>query len=89
MTVDEPHGCVYIVATPIGNLEDFSPRGQRVLREVGPRIRGLRSDPQVRQLIEDPEVAALIQSGDTLALIRHPGFQRVVSRVMADGSSEL
>ena len=35
MTVDEPRGCVYIVATPIGNLEDFSPRGQRVLREVG------------------------------------------------------
>ena len=35
MTVDESRGCVYVIATPIGNLEDFSPRGQRVLREVG------------------------------------------------------
>jgi len=27
-------GTLYLVATPIGNLDDFSPRGQRVLREV-------------------------------------------------------
>jgi 16S rRNA (cytidine1402-2'-O)-methyltransferase len=27
-------GTLWIVATPIGNLEDFSPRAQRVLREV-------------------------------------------------------
>ena len=60
-----------------------------VLREVGPRIRGLSSDPQVRQLLEDPEVVQLVQWGDTLALLRHPGFQRVVSRVMAERSSEI
>jgi len=27
-------GTLYLVATPIGNLDDFSPRGQRVLGEV-------------------------------------------------------
>lgn len=27
-------GTLWVVATPIGNLEDFSPRAQRVLREV-------------------------------------------------------
>ncbi|HET9836441.1 MAG TPA: 16S rRNA (cytidine(1402)-2'-O)-methyltransferase [Rhodanobacteraceae bacterium] len=31
--MDKP-GTLWVVATPIGNLEDFSARGQRVLREV-------------------------------------------------------
>ena len=30
----EKPGTLYVVATPIGNLEDFSPRGARVLGEV-------------------------------------------------------
>lgn len=34
MTVPDTRGTVYVVATPIGNLEDLSPRAQRVLREV-------------------------------------------------------
>ena len=33
-TIGDAHGTVYVVATPIGNLEDLSPRAQRVLREV-------------------------------------------------------
>jgi 16S rRNA (cytidine1402-2'-O)-methyltransferase len=34
VTVPEPRGAVYVVATPIGNMEDLSPRAVRVLREV-------------------------------------------------------
>jgi membrane protein required for colicin V production len=52
-----------------------------VLREVGPRIRGLRNDPELQKLIEDPEVASLIRSGDTLALLGHPGFRTLVAYV--------
>jgi 16S rRNA (cytidine1402-2'-O)-methyltransferase len=34
VTVPDPGATVYVVSTPIGNLEDLSPRAQRVLREV-------------------------------------------------------
>jgi 16S rRNA (cytidine1402-2'-O)-methyltransferase len=33
-TVGDARGIVYVVATPIGNLDDLSPRAARVLREV-------------------------------------------------------
>jgi 16S rRNA (cytidine1402-2'-O)-methyltransferase len=33
-TVGEARGAVYVVATPIGNLDDLSPRAVRVLREA-------------------------------------------------------
>jgi uncharacterized membrane protein required for colicin V production len=52
-----------------------------VLREVGPRIRGLKNDPELQQLMEDPEVVAMLQSGDTLGLLGHPGFRGLVRRV--------
>ncbi len=54
-----------------------------VLREVGPRVRGLRDDPAVQELVNDPEVVAMIQSGDTLRLLGHPGFRALVERVSA------
>ena len=34
MSVGDGRGTVYVVATPIGNLDDLSPRAQQVLREV-------------------------------------------------------
>src|SRR5258707_11884240 len=33
-TLGDARGTVYVVATPIGNLDDLSPRAARVLREV-------------------------------------------------------
>jgi membrane protein required for colicin V production len=59
----------------------FRATAEEVLREVGPRIRGLRSDPELKKLIEDPEVASLIESGDTLALLGHRGFRDFVAHV--------
>jgi membrane protein required for colicin V production len=53
-----------------------------VLREVGPRIRGLRNDPALRELLEDPELAEAVRGGDHLTLLGHPGFRAVVARVM-------
>jgi uncharacterized membrane protein required for colicin V production len=54
---------------------------EAVLREVGPRIRELRSDPELQRLIADPEVARLLQAGDTAALLGHPGFRDLVAHV--------
>jgi uncharacterized membrane protein required for colicin V production len=59
-----------------------------VLREVGPRIYGLKNDPELQRLMHDPEVVAMLQSGDTLGLLRHPGFQDLVERISAGSGSE-
>jgi uncharacterized membrane protein required for colicin V production len=52
-----------------------------VMRELGPRIRGLRNDPELRAMIEDPEIVAMIESGDTFGLMSHPRFRRLVTRI--------
>lgn len=52
-----------------------------VLREVGPRLRGVKEDPQLQALLEDPQVVAMLQEGDTLGLLGHPGFRGLVARV--------
>jgi membrane protein required for colicin V production len=59
----------------------FRATAAEVLREVGPRIRGLRNDPELQKLIKDPEVTSLIESGDTLALLGHPRFRDLVAHV--------
>ena len=55
-----------------------------VLREVGPRIRRLRSDPELQGLLDDPEVVAMVENGDTFGLMNHPRFRRLVSRVTSN-----
>jgi uncharacterized membrane protein required for colicin V production len=52
-----------------------------VLREVAPRIRGLRNNPELHELLEDPEVVAMVESGDTFGLIGHPRIQALVASV--------
>lgn len=54
-----------------------------VLRDLGPRLRGLRDDPELQALMEDPEVVAMVQSGNTLGLMSHPGFRDLVGKVAA------
>jgi membrane protein required for colicin V production len=60
----------------------FAARG--VLERVGPRLRQLREDPELHQLAADPEVVYLLEQGQVLGLLQHPGFQRVVARVLSD-----
>ncbi len=64
----------------------FDREARLVLGEVGPRLRSLREDPELQQLGADPQVAEWIQSGNYIALLRHPGFQRVVSRALETDS---
>jgi membrane protein required for colicin V production len=64
-----------------GDPVAFREAAGAVLREVGPRIRGLRNDPELQALMRDPEVAAMIQNGNTLGLLAHPGFRELVARV--------
>jgi membrane protein required for colicin V production len=54
-----------------------------VVAQIGPRVRGLMQDPEVHRLLDDPEIRTALETGDTVALLRHPGFQRLVSRVTA------
>ncbi len=62
----------------------FSTAAAEVLGRVGPRLRQLREDPELHQLAADPEVVYLLEQGQVLSLLRHPGFQRVVSRVLSE-----
>lgn len=59
-----------------------------VLRDVGPRLRGLKDDPAVQELLDDPKVVAMLQSGDTLGLLGHPDFRKLVDRVTSPRSQD-
>lgn len=66
----------------------FRQEAKQVLSDVGPRLRRLREDPELAELSNDPEVSALLAQGNVLGLLRHPGFQRVVSRALASNPAE-
>lgn len=51
---------LYLVATPIGNLEDFSPRGQRVLHEV--RLIAAEDTRHSRKLLDHFEIRTPLTS---------------------------
>jgi hypothetical protein len=54
-----------------------------ILRDIAPRIRGLRDDPAIQELLNDPDIVAMLESGDTFGLIRHPGIRELAARVSA------
>jgi len=62
---------------------EFRDLAERALREIGPRIRGLRDDPELQRLMSDPEVVSMLESGDTLSLLGHSGFRSFVSSVVS------
>jgi uncharacterized membrane protein required for colicin V production len=63
------------------DAEAFSASIAEVLEQIGPRLRGLRSDPAVQELLADPAVVAALQSGDTVGLLAHPKFRALVTRL--------
>jgi uncharacterized membrane protein required for colicin V production len=71
-----------IDAAAVSDSRVFRAVAADVLRQVGPRLKGLKEDPELQALMRDPEVVAAVQSGNHLALMGHPGFRAVVARVM-------
>jgi len=65
----------------VGDPNAIRELAERALREIGPRIRGLREDPELARLMSDPEILSLVESGDTLSLLAHSGFRSFVSNV--------
>ncbi len=56
---------------------------REVLGQVGPALKELQNDPELQALFADPEIQRAAQEGDTVALMSHPGFRRLLRRVVA------
>ena len=78
-------GVLYIVATPIGNLEDLTPRAQRVLQEVDLiAVEDSRhSRPMLQHYSITTPLVALHEHNEILLL------QKIVARLQAGGSVAL
>jgi hypothetical protein len=73
----------FVGSEAVDDPEVFRSEMERMLSELGPRLKGLREDPELRALAHNPEILALLESGNTLGLVTHPDFRRVVARVSA------
>jgi len=69
--------------TDPGAFLDFA---REALRDVGPRLQGLREDQQFKKLLDNPEVLAMVQGGDTMGLLANKDFRSLVMRLAADES---
>ncbi len=66
-----------------GAFLDFA---RETLREVGPRIQGLRENQEFKKLLDDPEVLAMVEDGDTMGLLVNKDFRSLVMRLAATES---
>jgi membrane protein required for colicin V production len=66
---------------------EFQRAARSSLLEVGPRLRALRDDPDLARLASDPAVVRALERGEILTVLRHPRFQRVVSRAVSKPAS--
>jgi membrane protein required for colicin V production len=65
-----------------GDARSFRREAEAMLHELSPRIRSLREDPELQRLVADADVQRLVEDGNTLGLLAHPGFQRLVERIL-------
>jgi uncharacterized membrane protein required for colicin V production len=55
------------------------------VRQIAPRIAGIRSDPQFQSLVQDPNVRNALERGDRWTLLRDPRLQLLAARLGSGG----